>query len=148
MLRWHVAGQEALAVPPFAGVGRADSLWEATCFELFVANGDGAGYREYNFSPSQRWAAYGFAGYREGRTDLDFGDGPQISHAAGDELFVMTVTMPDSVLKGCRKAGLNAVIVEKCGRKSFWALAHPPGEQPDFHDPACFAMPLDAPGAP
>jgi hypothetical protein len=33
------------------------------------------------------------------------------------------------------------VIEERNGRKSYWALAHPPGE-PDFHHPACFALEL------
>jgi len=34
--------------------------------------------------------------------------------------------------------GLSAVIEEKSGRKSYWALAHPPGEA-DFHHSDCFA---------
>ena len=148
MLRWHVDGQAALAVPGFGGTGRGDNLWEATCFELFVAGPQGTGYREYNFSPSQRWAAYGFDGYRDGRRDLDMAEPPIISHASGDQLFVQTVTLPDSVLAGGVVVGLNAVIEEKCGRKSYWALAHPAGDAPDFHDPACFAMRLDAPDAP
>ena len=40
--------------------------------------------------------------------------------------------------------GLCAVIEEKDGTKSYWALAHPPGDKPDFHDPACFALELPA----
>jgi len=148
MLRWHVNGQDALAVPGFGGVGRAENLWETTCFELFVREGEGAAYREYNFSPSQRWAAYGFASYREGRHDLDLAEPPQISHASGEQLFVLTVILPDSVLAGGSVAGLSAVIEEKCGRKSYWALAHPEGDKPDFHDAACFALRLDAPETP
>ena len=40
--------------------------------------------------------------------------------------------------------GLSAIIEETDGTKSYWALAHPPGEEPDFHDPACFALELAA----
>jgi hypothetical protein len=39
------------------------------------------------------------------------------------------------------RLGLSAVIEETSGRKSYWALAHPPGK-PDFHHPDCFALEL------
>jgi hypothetical protein len=35
------------------------------------------------------------------------------------------------------------VIEETNGRKSYWALAHPPGK-PDFHHSDCFALGLPA----
>ena len=38
--------------------------------------------------------------------------------------------------------GLSAILEEQDGTKSYWALAHPPGDKPDFHDPACFAAHL------
>ena len=37
---------------------------------------------------------------------------------------------------------LSAVIEETSGRKSYWALAHPPGK-PDFHHPDSFACVLE-----
>ena len=37
--------------------------------------------------------------------------------------------------------GLSAVIEEKDGTVSWWALAHPEGP-PDFHHDACFALEL------
>jgi len=37
--------------------------------------------------------------------------------------------------------GLSAVIEETSGRKSYWALAHPPGK-PDFHHTDSFALEL------
>ena len=43
--------------------------------------------------------------------------------------------------------GLAAVIEEQSGAKSYWAIAHP-ADKPDFHDPACFAATLPAPGRP
>ena len=36
------------------------------------------------------------------------------------------------------RLGLSAVIEDTSGRKSYWALAHPPGK-PDFHHADCFA---------
>ena len=38
-------------------------------------------------------------------------------------------------------ASVSAVIEEADGTKSYWALAHPPGE-PDFHHPDCFVLEL------
>ena len=37
--------------------------------------------------------------------------------------------------------GLSAVLEEKDGTKSYWALAHM-GEKPDFHAPGCFTARL------
>ncbi|HMP45247.1 MAG TPA: DOMON-like domain-containing protein [Sphingopyxis sp.] len=44
------------------------------------------------------------------------------------------------------RLALSAIIEEKDGTKSYWALAHPPGK-PDFHHPDCFALTLEAPDA-
>jgi hypothetical protein len=38
--------------------------------------------------------------------------------------------------------GLSAVLEEKDGTKSYWALAHPADEKPDFHAPDCFVARL------
>ena len=40
------------------------------------------------------------------------------------------------------KLNLAAVIEERDGTKSYWAIAHPPGDRPNFHHPACFAATL------
>lgn len=142
VLRWLIQGVEALAVPPFAGKGRADELWQTTCCELFLKDRSGAGYREFNFSPSERWAAYGFSGYREGMVEAEI-PAPEVGGDGGHFLFVLTALLDISVLEGSEVAGLAAVIDEKDGTRSYWALAHPPGK-PDFHDPACFVLPLGA----
>jgi hypothetical protein len=43
---------------------------------------------------------------------------------------------------GVWELGLSAVLEETDGIKSYWALAHPNAEKPDFHDSACFAAHL------
>lgn len=146
VLRWIVDGMAALQVPPFAGNGRADGLWKTTCFELFLADRDGGGYAEFNFSPCNFWAAYRFDGYRTGMVNAPMPFDPVIAHEAGTSLFVFTATIRADVLRRARAAGLAAVIEERDGTTSYWALAHAAGK-PDFHDPACFALPLAAPDA-
>ena len=38
--------------------------------------------------------------------------------------------------------GLSAVLEEKDGTKSYWALSHPNADKPDFHHPDCFVAQL------
>lgn len=44
---------------------------------------------------------------------------------------------PGIAARSSQKISLAAVIEEKDGIKSYWALAHPAGG-PNFHHPACF----------
>ena len=142
MLRYMVEGCGALTVPAFRGRGRADELWKTTCFELFLYDGQGR-YREFNFSPSGQWAAYAFTGYRVVADNFDPREVPEIKHEAGDNLFILTVFIDRRDLAGAELAGLAAVIEEKGGRPSYWALEHS-GLQPDFHAPASFKLTLAA----
>jgi len=140
MLRYRVDGCSTLVVPPFHGRGRGDELWKTTCFELFLYDGAGR-YREFNFSPSGQWAAYAFSGYRNLADNFEPREIPEIKHETGDKVFMQTVFVDRRDLEGAESAALAAVIEEEGGRPSFWALAHG-GLKPDFHDPACFRIPL------
>ena len=140
MLRYRVDGCGDLVVPPFKGHGQADDLWKTTCFELFLYDGDGR-YRELNFSPSGLWAIYSFAGYRHRAGEAVLRDHPEIKHEMGASMFVQTVFIDAAILLGAERAALAAVIEEKGGRPSYWALEHN-GLKPDFHDPFGFRIPL------
>ena len=147
-LRWKVTGTEQLVLPPFAGRGRADGLWQTTCFEFFVRSGDGAGYAEFNLSPSERWAAYDFAGYRDGMAQRACPRDPVCTPRGGRTVLIFDAALPAAALPPLPwQYGLSAVIEEGCGHTSYWAIAHPSGP-PDFHSPACFAARLAAPEAP
>lgn len=60
--------------------------------------------------------------------------------------FALSAQFDDTTLtlQGPWDIALSAVIEEKDGTKSYWALHHPPGA-PDFHHPDCFALTLEAP---
>jgi hypothetical protein len=136
--RWHfrylVEGAEDLILPDPADPARADDLWKTTCFEAFVGL-NSESYLEYNFSPSGQWAAYRFDSYRKGMREepaevevwLEGGEGWIAVEAAVES----TALNPGSIL------ALTAVVEERGGHKSYWALAHPAGP-PDFHDRSCF----------
>ena len=64
-LRFLVEGGE-LSLPELTSPGRADHLWQSTCFELFLRPTTAEHYFEFNFSPSTQWAAYRFDSYRGG----------------------------------------------------------------------------------
>lgn len=144
-LRWRVEGAQAVVVPPFAGKGRADGLWQTTCFELFVKPEGGEAYAEFNFSPSQRWAAYDFSGYREGMAERAMPRDPVCTPRRGQSVLIFDVAVPAAALPSLPAAyGLTAVIEEEGGHKSFWAMAHRE-DRPDFHHESCFAALLAAP---
>jgi hypothetical protein len=146
-LRWKVTGTDRLVLPAFAGRGRADGLWRTTCFELFVRSGAGEGYAEFNLSPSERWAAYDFTGYRDGMSERLCPRDPVCSPRGGRTVLIFDTAIPAAALPPLPwHYGLSAVIEEEGGHMSFWAIAHPPGP-PDFHSPACFAAQLAAPEA-
>ena len=147
-LRWRIDGAQSLVVPPFAGKGRADELWQTTCFELFLMPGDGPGYCEFNLSPSERWAAYDFAGLRKGMSERPVEREPQGTMRLGSSFAIFDAAIPHDVLPTFpAAANFTAVIEEEGEVKSYWALTHP-AAKPDFHHAACFTAELAPPALP
>jgi len=144
-VRWRVEGARALVLPPFAGKGRADGLWQTTCFELFLKPHGQEGYLELNLSPSERWNAYAFDSYRAGMREAPMPRDPgcTIRQAAGVAIFDAAIPVAAMPMVSSALA-ITAVIEEDGGRKSYWALEHAAGKA-DFHAAACFAATLPAP---
>ena len=139
---WFGIGAPAsrFIIPVAAEAGRADNLWQTTCLEAFLRPAGGEAYREWNFAPSGQWAAYDFTAYRDGMTDAAVGSAPYIRMEDNLTWWTLGATIAvDSAAEW--DLGLSAVLEEKDGTKSYWALAHP-REKPDFHDPGCFAARL------
>jgi len=142
ILSYVVSGRIGdLRVPPVVAAARADELWRHTCFEAFVRSSSGPGYYEFNFSPSTQWAAYQFSGYRSGmRVATEIG-APRIEVRSSAETYTLQAALEFERLSSPLHLGLSAVLEETNGRKSYWALAHPPGKA-DFHRADCFALEL------
>jgi hypothetical protein len=148
-LRYHVEILlDALTLPKPAEPLRTDNLWKTTCFEVFIRRSKDKAYTEFNASPSSQWAAYRFEDYRAGMVDLPLETPPEIGLDASESHFALEVeyVLPAEWVGQPLEIGLSAVIEESDGTKSYWALAHPPG-QPDFHHGDCFALQLAAPSA-
>jgi hypothetical protein len=144
-LSFVMHGDASQVVLPAAGRGQfADRLWEHTCVEAFVREGDG--YGELNFSPSGDWAAYRFEGYRRGMRRVELTAPPQIVLDLEANRIGIRAAAALTAFASARNArmltlGLSAVIEEAGGTRSYWALAHP-GEKPDFHHAGAFALTL------
>ena len=139
-LRYELSGAIAnLLIPAPATPERADELWKHACFEAFLQRPGESAYREFNFSPSTQWAAYAFDGHREGMRVFAI-PAPQITLAVSENSLVIEALI-EALGDDAWRLALSAVIEETDGRKSYWALKHPPG-RPDFHHPDCFAAEL------
>jgi hypothetical protein len=139
---WFGIGAPAssFVIPEPVEPRRADDLWRTTCFEAFLRVPGAEAYREWNFAPSGEWAAYDFTAYRDGRTNPEVAT-PYIRVEDNFTWWAFGATISVEAT-GVWEFGLSAVLQEKDGPTSYWALAHPDGDKPDFHDPACFAAHL------
>jgi hypothetical protein len=136
LLQYRLEGDLDSILLPQMPPKRADNLWKHSCFEAFLGGAGLSAYREYNFSPSGAWAIYDFDGYRSGMRADQWVVIPGIMtrREAGALILDATVDvrwMPTAMLAGPR-LGVTAVIEDKAGGLSYWALKHP-SEKPDFH---------------
>ncbi len=142
LLHYNILGAiDQLLLPEPVPQERTDDLWQQTCFEAFIGAPDDPRYLELNLSPSTQWAAYAFESYREGMSDPELVVPPLIESTISADNFQLAATLDLSGLLAMDatrlELGLAAVIAEKNGRKSFWALSHAAGN-PNFHDRDCF----------
>lgn len=127
----------AIILPPPATPERMDNLWQTTCFEIFWQPLGDTYYREFNLSPSGRWAAYDFDSFREGMRDAPV-DSITISCLHDEAGLVLNASIAAELASPAQVA-LNAIIEYADGGKQYWALAFPPGK-PEFHSEACRAL--------
>jgi hypothetical protein len=130
------ADLDRLRIPGRRRAGFADGLWRHTCFEVFLARKGSRAYREYNLAPSSEWAGYVFQKYRLRGNGGAPSPRIRVRRSGG------TLKLDARIAaKGRLRLGLSAVIEEKNGALSYWALRHPPGK-PDFHHRRAFALEL------
>ena len=128
-----------IVVPPVQDTGRFDDLWKTTCFEIFWSH-DGNSYREFNLSPSTRWACYDFDAFREGMRDAPAD--VEIAVEVTDSTLRVTADIR-STLPLPATVALNGIIEDADGVNRFWALAFRDGK-PEFHAEECRAEMLSA----
>ncbi len=139
---WFGVGAPAgrFVIPRLTEPWRSEELWTTTCFEAFLRPAGAEPYREWNFAPSGNWAAYDFQRYRDGMARADVGSPPYIRMEDNFTWWALGATIAADADRQWQ-LGLSAVLEEKDGTMSYWALAHPP-DKPDFHHADCFAAKL------
>ena len=147
-LAYHIVGNLDQVVLPAVGTAeRRDELWRHTCCELFCRIDGAAAYQEFNFSPSNSWAAYDFDAYRTGQRDSVLLTAPmmRLSNEVGvrplERVLRLEIEMRVRPAMQRQQIGCATVIELTDGSLSYWALAHPL-DRPDFHHPASFAKHL------
>jgi hypothetical protein len=146
-LSYNVTGKlDDISMPPVMAAARSGELWRQTCFEAFIRASSGSAYYEFNFAPSTQWAAYRFSSYRSGMSEAVEVGAPIVQVQSGPNRFTLQASLEldrllDMPATELWRLGLSALIEDRIGRKSYWALAHPPGK-PDFHHSDCFTLEL------
>jgi hypothetical protein len=148
-LRYRIEGDlERLQWPAPRPPAHTARLWQHTCFETFIKSGDTRSYLEFNFSPSSEWAVYGFDDYRYGMQPRVPRHPPAIVCRRGDAQWDIDVSLHLEGLLTEHVDGLRlgaaAVLEDRQGQLSYWALAHP-SVRPDFHHADSFVLPLPLP---
>lgn len=140
-LHFSLTGDLAMLLLPAPELpARGDRLWEHSCFEAFLRPGDGADYTEFNFAPSGRWAAYDFSGPRMDRLDAPI-EPPRLGIWSDHRQLHLETVVSGIRGDGDWRVGLSAVVEEKGGALSYWALVHR-SAKPDFHHPGSFILTL------
>lgn len=137
-LVFHLKGDlNQIVIPPPVPVhSRKDLLWQHTCLEAFLSLPGSSEYWEINLSPSGEWNCYRFKSYREGqeienriqdlRSRIQEHSSSALKIAASLDL--KEIFPPAQPIE----LGLTAVIEDRSGERSYWALQHL-REKPDFH---------------
>jgi hypothetical protein len=142
----------ALKIPPHAAPIAADGLWQHTCFEAFVAVPGESAYREFNFSPSGQWAAYQFSNERLRNAAAEATQvrvEPKMAMTQGPDTLRLEVWLAHRALPSAPTGqplqwGLSAVVEDRSGQLSYWALHHPTA-RPDFHHRGGLALAVPQP---
>lgn len=131
-----------IALPAHVAPRHTDELWRHTCFEAFITAEGHPAYVECNFSPSSAWATYHFDRYRTRMTTLASIEPPRIGlHTDRDNLVLEAQLQLGEFTDRPLRIGLTAVIENKAGGLSYWALRHPRAK-PDFHHRGGFILRL------
>jgi hypothetical protein len=145
-LRYRLTGAiETVQVPPAeASPGRRDNLWTATCFECFWGLEGERPYWELNLSPAGHWNLYRLEDYRQGLRPAPGYDRPlhRVREGGGVLTLELDLPLPAPIPpEAPLQVAIAAVIEDRRGQLSYWALAHP-GAEPDFHRRDAFLLRL------
>lgn len=116
-----------------------EGLWQGDVAELFVADDAGAGYQEFNLSPSGEWWSCGFSAPRLP------GSGPVSAGVTVEYLFqqgavLMSIARRELQVKCAfgQNSRINVCSILGSEPRCFYSCCALPGSTPDFHQPQHF----------
>jgi len=116
---------------------RANELWKATCFELFLANSKKDEYYEFNISPSLAWNLYHLSTYRAEPKEVELLVEPVIKITKENGCYRVDFELKGFALSSFDRVNLTAILLTKEGERTFWSLKKMQGS-PDFHERGYF----------
>ena len=145
-LRYELRGDlAAVKLPEPAGFpARREGLWQETCLEFFLALQNSPRYWEINLSPAGHWNVYSFQGYRQGMAEEPALTSLPFTVQRGSASLLLTLEVDLAGLIPAAQTldvAISAVIKDRDGEITYWALTHP-GPQADFHRREAFFIKL------
>ena len=121
--------------PQIDKLKRANELWKATCFELFLANSKTKIYYEINISPTLHWNIYRLETYRAEPKELIVSSEPLIEIREDEESYEIDFELECKELNLAEfdQYNLAVILLNIENEREFWAV-NLVGESPDFHD--------------
>ena len=128
---WFGVGAPAarFVIPEAAEPARADELWKTTCFEAFLRPHGERGLSRVEFRAVGRMGGVRF--HRLPRRHDATPRSRRPVHPDGGQFHLVGARRDDRRRRRPNwELGLSAVLEEKDGTKSYWALAHPTAKSP------------------
>jgi hypothetical protein len=147
-LNYSLSGQiDDILFPELnAQPGRKSGLWQATCFEFFLAFPGQPHYWEFNISPSGDWNVFRMDSYRQvGFREEELIQNPQMDIKQDAKCFqLQVVTDLGRILEANEKiiVGVSCVVKTHDGHETYWAVKHIT-PQADFHMRESFILVLE-----
>ena len=118
---------------------RADELWKATSFELFLANSKKEEYYELNFTSSLAWNFYYLSTYRADVQEVKGLGKPKIEVFQEADVFKIIFELETEALlfDGFDIYNLTCILKNIQNERTFWSLTRA-SIIPDFHNKKSF----------
>ena len=118
---------------------RANELWKATCFELFLANSKTQSYYEINISPTLHWNIYYLDTYRAEPKEVIVSSEPLIKIREDKQSYEIDFELKCEALdlEEFDQYNLAVILLNVENERKFWVV-NPVGESPDFHNRGSF----------
>lgn len=124
--------------PKQSKLKKANELWKATCFELFLADEEER-YYELNFSSSLVWNLYVLDAYRAEPKEFELEEEPNITIVQKDNEFHIVFELETKAInfEKFKYYNMATILLNKEKERTFWTINHL-NDTPNFHNKESF----------